>query len=133
MMCNEVQTVGALGAVNRGFISTIAPAFDEPLSNSIFPVTEVPGVKPNSSPSAARTAGAVCTITVFFGLTIMEEGSELLDRLTRYLKGDKDVCLPILTSCCPAWVNLYNDQIFPGNVHLFCPIVFSDSTEHLLG
>lgn len=35
-------------------------------------------------------------------LTIMEEGSELLDRLTRYLKGDKDVCLPILTSCCPA-------------------------------
>ena len=34
MMCNEVQTVGALGAVNRGFISTIAPAFDEPLSNS---------------------------------------------------------------------------------------------------
>jgi NADP-reducing hydrogenase subunit HndD len=40
-------------------------------------------------------------------LTIMEEGSELLDRLTRFIKGDKDVKLPILTSCCPAWVNFF--------------------------
>ena len=45
-------------------------------------------------------------------LTIMEEGSELLDRLTRYLNGDKDVRLPILTSCCPAWVNFFEHQ-FP--------------------
>jgi NADP-reducing hydrogenase subunit HndD len=37
----------------------------------------------------------------------MEEGSELLDRLTRHLGGDKDVRLPILTSCCPAWVNFF--------------------------
>lgn len=40
-------------------------------------------------------------------LTIMEEGSELLDRLGRYLQGDKSVKLPILTSCCPAWVNFF--------------------------
>ena len=45
-------------------------------------------------------------------LTIMEEGSELLDRLSRYLNGDKEVCLPILTSCCPAWVNFFEHQ-FP--------------------
>ena len=45
-------------------------------------------------------------------LTIMEEGSELLDRLTRYLNGDKEVRLPILTSCCPAWVNFFEHQ-FP--------------------
>ena len=38
-------------------------------------------------------------------LTIMEEASELLDRLTRYKAGDKTVKLPLLTSCCPAWVN----------------------------
>jgi len=31
---------------------------------AIFPVTEVPASMPNSSPNAARTAGAVCTITV---------------------------------------------------------------------
>ena len=40
-------------------------------------------------------------------LTIMEEGTELLDRLTRHLGGDKEVKLPILTSCCPGWVNFF--------------------------
>ncbi len=40
-------------------------------------------------------------------LTIMEEGAELLDRLTRHLAGDKEVKLPILTSCCPGWVNFF--------------------------
>ena len=38
-------------------------------------------------------------------LTIMEEAAELKDRIERYLSGDKKVKLPILTSCCPAWVN----------------------------
>lgn len=40
-------------------------------------------------------------------LTIMEEGTELLGRLNRYLEGDKEVKLPILTSCCPGWVNFF--------------------------
>lgn len=40
-------------------------------------------------------------------LTIMEEGAELLDRLGRHLAGDQSVRLPILTSCCPAWVNFF--------------------------
>jgi NADP-reducing hydrogenase subunit HndD len=40
-------------------------------------------------------------------LTIMEEGTELLDRIDRFLKGDKTAKLPILTSCCPAWVNFF--------------------------
>lgn len=40
-------------------------------------------------------------------LTIMEEGSELLDRLGRFLNGDKEVKLPMLTSCCPGWVNFF--------------------------
>ncbi len=45
-------------------------------------------------------------------LTIMEEGTELIDRLTRHLKGDTTVKLPLLTSCCPAWVNFFEHQ-FP--------------------
>ena len=28
MMCNQVQTVGALSAINRGFMSVVAPAFE---------------------------------------------------------------------------------------------------------
>ncbi|MGL5682853.1 MAG: NADH-dependent [FeFe] hydrogenase, group A6 [Marinifilaceae bacterium] len=45
-------------------------------------------------------------------LTIMEEGAELQDRLTRHLKGDKKVAIPIITSCCPAWVNFF-EYYFP--------------------
>ena len=45
-------------------------------------------------------------------LTIMEEGTEFLDRLTRFLNGDKSVKLPILTSCCPGWVKFFEHQ-FP--------------------
>ena len=40
----------------------------------------------------------------------MEEGTELLDRLTKFLSGDKSVRLPILTSCCPGWVNFFEQQ-----------------------
>jgi NADP-reducing hydrogenase subunit HndD len=40
-------------------------------------------------------------------LTIMEEGTELLGRLKKHLEGDENVKLPILTSCCPGWVNFF--------------------------
>lgn len=40
-------------------------------------------------------------------LTIMEEGTELLTRIDKFTKGDKSVKLPILTSCCPGWVNFF--------------------------
>jgi NADP-reducing hydrogenase subunit HndD len=42
-------------------------------------------------------------------LTIMEEGTELLGRLEKFLAGE-EVALPILTSCCPAWVNFIESQ-----------------------
>lgn len=45
-------------------------------------------------------------------LTIMEEGTELLGRLTRHLEGDREVQLPMLTSCCPGWVNFF-EHYFP--------------------
>jgi NADP-reducing hydrogenase subunit HndD len=45
-------------------------------------------------------------------LTIMEEGSEFLDRLNRFLAGDKTAKLPMLTSCCPGWVKFFEHQ-FP--------------------
>jgi len=45
-------------------------------------------------------------------LTIMEEGYEILDRLKRHLEGDKSVKLPIMTSCCPGWVNFFEHE-FP--------------------
>lgn len=46
-------------------------------------------------------------------LTIMEEATELKERLERYFSGDNTVKLPILTSCCPAWVN-FIEYNFPN-------------------
>ena len=158
-MCNDIQTVGALGAINRGFESTISPAFGKDLKESectycgqcvaVCPVgalTEVDhtnrlladlenpakivivqtapavraalgeefGIQAGTSVTgkmvtALRELGFNKVFDTDFAadLTIMEEGSELLDRLNRFLTGDKDVCLPILTSCCPAWVNFF--------------------------
>ncbi|MGE0079244.1 MAG: NADH-dependent [FeFe] hydrogenase, group A6 [Bacteroidales bacterium] len=166
-MCNDVQTVGALSGVNRGFMAVVAPAFEQDLEKSpctfcgqcvaVCPtgaLTEVDHtgkvIRALSDPTKTvlvQTAPAVrAALGEEFGLepgtlvtgkmaaalrqigfdfvfdtdfaadlTIMEEGTELLDRLTRHLNGDKSVKLPILTSCCPGWVNFfennYNDML----------------------
>lgn len=159
MMCNTVQTVGALNAINRGFHAVVAPAFEQNLEKStctycgqcvaVCPtgaLTEVDhtpkviraladptkkvivqtapairvalgeefGMKPGTivtgkMVAALRELGFDYVFDTDFAadLTIMEEGTELLDRLTRHLNGDKNVKLPILTSCCPGWVNFF--------------------------
>ena len=164
MMCNEVQTVGVLSAINRGFNSVVSPAFEMNLDHSectycgqcvaVCPtgaLTEVDDtgkvIRALSDPTKTvivQTAPAVRAAlgeefdmepgTLVTGklvaalrrlrfdhvfdtdfaadLTIMEEGTELLNRLGKYLAGDKDVKLPILTSCCPAWVKFFEHQ-FP--------------------
>lgn len=169
MMCNEVQTVGALGAANRGFTSTISPAFGVSLNQSectfcgqcvaVCPVgalTEAdhsnrlikdlnnplktvivqtaPAVRAALGeefgiPAGTSVTGKMVAALKQLGfdkvfdtdfaadLTIMEEGSEFLSRLNRYLQGDRNVCLPILTSCCPAWVNFFEHQ-FPDLLNI---------------
>lgn len=164
-VCNTVQTVGALSAVNRGFMAVVAPAFEQDLIDSpctfcgqcvaVCPtgaLTEVDhthriirALSDSSKMVIVQTAPSVrAALGEEFGfppgtlvtgkmvaalraigfhkvfdtdfaadLTIMEEGAELLNRLERFLKGDKDVKLPILTSCCPAWVNFF-EQNFPS-------------------
>ena len=163
-MCNEVQTVGVLSAINRGFNSVVSPAFEMNLDHSVCTycgqcvavcptgaLTEVdetghviralsdpnktvivqtaPAVRAalgeefDMEPGTLVTGKLVASLkrlgfnyvfdTDFAAdLTIMEEGTELLDRLSRHLEGDKTVKLPILTSCCPAWVKFFEHQ-FP--------------------
>lgn len=164
MMCNNVQTVGALSAVNRGFMSVVAPAFEMNLEDSpctycgqcvsVCPtgaLTEVDhtseilrllndptktvvvqtapavrvalgeefGLEPGTPVtgkmvSALRELGFNYVFDTDFSadLTIMEEGTELLERIQGHLAGDKSVRLPILTSCCPGWVNFFEHN-FP--------------------
>lgn len=158
-MCNNFQTVGALSAINRGFMAVVAPAFEQDLEKSpctycgqcvaVCPtgaLTEVdhtpkvvrdlanpkktvivqtapavraalgeefgmaPGTLVTGKLAAAlRRLGFDYVFDTDFAadLTIMEEGTELLNRLSRHLAGDKNVNLPILTSCCPGWVNFF--------------------------
>ena len=158
-VCHNVQSVGVLGAIRRGFDTTIAPTFDrmfidtdctycgqcvavcpvgalterdytdqllddltnpdkvvvaQPAPAVRFALGEEFGMKPGTSvtgklATALRDLGFDYAFDTDFGadLTIMEEGAEILDRLGKFLGGDKSVKLPIMTSCCPAWVNFY--------------------------
>ncbi len=164
VMCNTVQTVGVLSAINRGFKAVVAPAFEMNLDHSVCTycgqcvnvcptgaLTEVDhtnqlindladpektvivqtapavraalgeefGLEPGTlvtgkMASALRELGFDYVFDTDFAadLTIMEEGTELLGRLSKHLAGDKDVKLPILTSCCPAWVKFFEHN-FP--------------------
>lgn len=168
-MCNDVQEVGALSAINRGFEAVVATAFELPLSETVcthcgqcvavcpvgalsendhtWKVVEAlacpdktvivqvaPAVRVALGEEFGHEPGTVVTgqlVTALKALgfdqvfdtdfaadlTIMEEGTELLGRLNRFLAGDKDVALPILTSCCPAWVNFVESQ-FPDLIDI---------------
>jgi len=163
-VCNELQTVGALSAVNRGLMAVVAPAFEQDMVDSpctmcgqcvmVCPVGALSEVDDTRKVISAinnpkktvivQTAPAVrVAIGEEFGmepgtiatgqlaaalrrlgfnyvfdtdfaadLTIMEEGTEMLDRISKYIAGDKKVRLPILTSCCPGWVSFFEHN-FP--------------------
>lgn len=167
-MCNEVQKVGALSAVGRGFDAVIQPAFESPLLETrcthcgqcvavcptgalvqkdatweviealadpekVVVVQTAPSVRvaigePFGMEPGSIATGKMATALRMIGfdhvydtdftadLTIMEEGTELLQRLNRYLAGEKEA-LPILTSCCPAWVNFLETQ-YPDLLHV---------------
>ena len=155
-MCNDVQTVGILSAVDRGFETVVSPAFGMPMSETMCtfcgqcvavcptaaltqiscisevweaindpekvvvvqtaPAVRVAlgeefGMEPGTivtgkMVSALRKMGFDRIFDTDFGadLTIIEEASEFVHRLQH---GGR---LPILTSCCPAWVKFFEHQ-----------------------
>lgn len=154
-MCNEVQTVGALAEVSRGFYTHVGSSFNRPMFEttctfcgqclSVCPtgalteknnVAEVWKLLGSDKHVIVQVAPAVrVSLAEMFGmevglnvegkivralktlgfskvfdtnfaadLTIMEEANEFIHRL----KGEGR--LPILTSCCPAWVNFMEQQ-----------------------
>ena len=163
-VCSQVQQVGVLGVINRGFDSTVGPAFKHGLGevnctncgqcinvcpvgalkeadhtervwkalgdpNTHVIVQTAPAVRaglgeefglPMGTPVTGRMVAALRRLgfdkvfdTNFTAdLTIMEEGSEVIERLT---KGGK---LPVITSCSPGWVK-------------FCEHTFPDLLENL--
>ncbi len=157
-MCNDVQTVGVLSALDRGFDAVVGPAFHLPMGETsctycgqcvavcptgaltelnesqkvwaylhdptkhvvvqVAPAIRVAVGEMFGMPAGSISTGKLCTALRRMGfdavfdtdwaadLTIMEEASELVDRIQNNGK------LPILTSCCPAWVQFFEHQ-FP--------------------
>ena len=154
-MCNEVQTVGALAEVGRGFYTHVGSTFNRSMFEttctfcgqclSVCPtgalteksnVSEVWRALASDKHVIVQVAPAVrVALGEMFGmevgsnvegkivtalrrlgfdrvfdtnfaadLTIMEEANEFVGRL----KGEGE--LPILTSCCPGWVNFMEQQ-----------------------
>lgn len=161
MACNEVQSVGALSATERGFGSVVTTAFGRPIAetncincgqcvaycptgalsehSNISDVVRVLGdptktVVVQTAPavrvglgqdfgysgssvtgkmvSALRQLGFNYVFDTDFtaDLTIMEEGTELLQRLGKALGGDGEVKVPLMTSCCPGWVSFVEEH-----------------------
>lgn len=161
-MCNEVQSVGALAGVDRGFKAIVGTAFNTPIMETVCThcgqcvavcptgaliekenikevikalanphkkviVQVAPAVRAALGEEFDYPAGTLVTGKMVAALkqigfdyvfdtdfaadvTIMEEGAELIKRLEQFIKGDKNVKLPILTSCCPAWVNFFESR-----------------------
>ena len=163
-VCHEYQSVGAIGAVERGFPAVVSTAFGKGLVDTncvmcgqcvavcptgaltevdhtgrilrdiadptvktcvqVAPAVRVAlgeefGMKPGSIVTG-KIAAALKAIGFDYvfdtdwsaDLTIMEEGTEAIGRIKAFLAGDKDVKIPIMTSCCPAWVNFY-EKFYP--------------------
>ncbi len=104
---HTANVIQALSDPNKTVVVQTAPAVRAALGEEfgMEPGTRVTG----KMVSALKNLGFDYVFDTDFAadLTIMEEGTELLDRLSRHLDGDKDVQLPILTSCCPGWVNFF--------------------------
>jgi NADH-quinone oxidoreductase subunit G/NADP-reducing hydrogenase subunit HndD len=157
-MCNDVQTVGVLSAIKRGFDVVVAPAFNLDMAETsctycgqcvavcptaalterndlpkvwralsrernhvvvqVAPAVRVAigemfGLEPGTISTgklvtALRRLGFSAVFDTNFGadLTIMEEARELVHRIQH------GGTLPMLTSCCPAWVKFFEHQ-FP--------------------
>lgn len=154
-MCNEVQTVGALAEVGRGFDTYVGSTFERSMyettctfcgqclsvcptgaltevsnvdkvwdllhSDKVVVVQTAPAVRVAIGESFGLEPGTVVTgkmvnalrrlgfkkvfdTNFAADLTIMEESNEFVERL----KGNGK--LPILTSCCPGWVNFMEQQ-----------------------
>ena len=163
-VCHEYQSVGAIGAVERGFPAVVSTAFGEPLINTncvfcgqcvavcptgalsevdntgkilrdianpdvktcvqVAPAVRVALGEEFGMPAGSIVTGKIAAALKAIGidsvfdtdwsadLTIMEEGTEAIGRFKALLSGDKNVKIPIMTSCCPAWVNFY-EKFYP--------------------
>jgi iron only hydrogenase large subunit-like protein len=131
-MCSEVQQVHNLTQAHRGFNTVVMPAYNQPMNESVCTycgqcinraaIGEAFGLEAGKNlegqlVASLRKLGFDYVFDTQFAadLTIMEEGSEFLERVQN---GGK---LPMITSCSSAWMKCL-EQFYPDLDYqvLFC-------------
>jgi len=128
VQCGQCAAVCPVGAISeRDEISRVWEALDDP--KKMVVVQTAPAIRAALGecfgyPPGTLVTGKMVTALRQMGfdrvfdtnfaadLTIMEEGTELLTRLTRALVEKKPVALPMFTSCSPGWIR-YAEHFWP--------------------
>lgn len=112
---NSVKFLRDLATPGKIVITQMAPAVRVAIGEA-FGIDSGENVEGKIS-AALRKIGVnyVFDTTWAADLIVMEEAKEFQLRLESYLRGDKNIRLPILTSCCPAWIKFieqnYGDML----------------------
>lgn len=120
--CGQCINVCPVGAIyEKSDVIDVLNAIEDPTKHVVAQIApsirvsvgEMFGLKPGTAvtyklPTALRKIGFDRVFDTDFtaDLTILEEGTELLDRL------ENNGVLPMLTSCSPGWIN-YIEQFYP--------------------
>ncbi len=128
VQCGQCAAVCPVGAImETSHIDRVWDALDDPDKHVV--VQTAPAVRAAlgecfGMPAGSRVTGkmvkalrrlnfdAVFDTNFTADLTIMEEGTEVLQRLTAAVKEGKKTPLPVITSCSPGWIN-FAEQFFP--------------------
>ncbi len=128
VQCGQCAAVCPVGAITeRSHIDMVWSALDDPQKHVV--VQTAPAIRAalgecfdyepgtlvtGKMVSALRRLGFDSVFDTNFAadLTIVEEGNELLHRLTKVLKEGEEAALPQFTSCSPGWIN-YAEHYYP--------------------
>lgn len=111
---HTIKLLNDIYTPNKNVIAQIAPAVRVAIGES-FGFSSGENVE-KKLVTALKKLGFDYVFDTSWGadVTVMEEATELQERLEKFYR-DEDVRLPILTSCCPAWVK-FIEQFYPDMV-----------------
>ncbi|MGB0405486.1 MAG: [FeFe] hydrogenase, group A, partial [Fusobacterium sp.] len=108
---HTIQLLRHIATPNKVVVAQIAPAVRVAIGEAF-------GYEPGENlekklVAALKQIGVDYVFNTSWGadLTIMEEATEFQQRLEKFYNGE-EVKLPILTSCCPAWIKFF-EQSYP--------------------
>ena len=129
VQCGQCAAVCPVGAIyEKDHMEGVWQALENPDKRVVVQVA--PAIRaaigePFGFPPGTRVTGKLATALRKLGfsdvfdtnftadLTILEEGTELLTRLTKVLRDKEPAALPMFTSCSPGWIR-FTEQVYPS-------------------